>query len=179
MSRSSNHLLLATFVSTSRLKSAIEFEQRSSAMIAKMSNTIPSDVTLTNEIVLLPVKVSSADITVVKDRLIFSISLWVTIHSNLPIKFRFSIAVSSQRPSRPHETTCSGVISEGIQGLFWKHGTNLIFGTPPTFLVAKAKKAQFLGYQFAVPIFANQSVSKFWFEFNEGKRVNSDYLWQR
>ena len=176
MSRSSNHLLLVTFVSTSRLKSAIEFAQRSSAMIAKTSNTIPSDVTLTNEIVLLPVKVSSADITVVKDRLIFSTSLWVTIHLNLPIKFRFSIAVSSQRPSGPRETTCSGVISEGIQGLFWKHGTNLIVGTPPTFPVAKTKKAQFLGYQFAVPIFANQSVSKFWFEFNEGKRVNSDYI---
>jgi len=34
--------------------------------------------------------------------------------------------------------------------------------------VAKAKKTKFLGYDFAVPIFANQSVSKFWFEVNEG-----------
>jgi len=34
--------------------------------------------------------------------------------------------------------------------------------------VAKAKKTKFLGYEFAVPIFANQSVSKFWFEVNEG-----------
>ena len=34
--------------------------------------------------------------------------------------------------------------------------------------MAKAKKTKFLGYDFAVPIFANQSVSKFWFEVNEG-----------
>lgn len=29
-------------------------------------------------------------------------------------------------------------------------------------------KIKFFGYDFAVPIFANQSVSKFWFEVNEG-----------
>ena len=34
--------------------------------------------------------------------------------------------------------------------------------------MAKAKKTKFLGYEFAVPIFANQSVSKFWFEVSEG-----------
>ena len=34
--------------------------------------------------------------------------------------------------------------------------------------MAKAKKTKFLGYDFAVPILANQSVSKFWFEVNEG-----------
>ena len=75
-------------------------------MIAKMINTVPSDVTLTDEIVLLLVKASNAYINVVKDRLILSTFLRVTIHSNFPmllIKFRFPIAVSSQRPSRSYE----------------------------------------------------------------------------
>lgn len=33
--------------------------------------------------------------------------------------------------------------------------------------MAKAKRNKFLGYEFAVPVFANQSVSKFWFEASE------------
>ena len=44
-------------------------------------------------------------------------------------------------------------------------GTNSVVGTPPTSPVAKAK-IRFLGYEFAVPIFANRSVSQF--EVNEG-----------
>jgi hypothetical protein len=54
---------------------------------------------------------------------------------------------------------CSGQINVGA---------NPIVGTPPTLPVAEAKKTKFLGYGFAVPTFANQSVSKFWFAVNEG-----------
>jgi len=34
--------------------------------------------------------------------------------------------------------------------------------------VATALKTKFIGYEFAVPILANQSVSKFWFEVDDG-----------
>jgi len=46
-------------------------------MMAKMIDTVPSDVTLTDEIAVLPAKVSSAYITVVKDKLIFETLLRV------------------------------------------------------------------------------------------------------
>jgi len=52
-------------------------------MIAKMIDTVPADVTLTDEIALLPVKVSSADISVVNDRLIFVTCLRVRILSRV------------------------------------------------------------------------------------------------
>jgi hypothetical protein len=44
---------------------------------------------------------------------------------------------------------------------------NPVVGIMPTSPAAKAKKTKFLGYDFAVPIFTNQSVSKLWFEVNE------------
>jgi len=50
---------------------------------------------------------------------------------------------------------CSGKINVG---------TNPVIGSPPTSPVAKALKTKFVGYEFSVPILANQSVSKFWFE---------------
>jgi len=55
-------------VLVTKLQSETEFAQTCSAMIAKMINTVSSDATLKDEIVLLLVKVSSTYISVVKDR---------------------------------------------------------------------------------------------------------------
>ena len=64
-----------------RLQSETEFARTCSAMMAKMIDTVPAGVTLTDEIALLPVKVSSAYISVVKDKLIFETFLRVRICS--------------------------------------------------------------------------------------------------
>ncbi|KIM38450.1 hypothetical protein M413DRAFT_241815 [Hebeloma cylindrosporum] len=141
-----------------RLQSAAEFAQTCSAMIAKMINTVPSDVTLTDEIVLLPVKVASAYITVVKDRLIFSTFLRLSHADDVPDPTNRTVNLL-WCDKRGENKDCSGKINVA---------TNPVVGTPPTSPLAKAKKTKFLGYDFAVPILANQSVSKFWFEVNEG-----------
>jgi len=56
-------------------------------MIAKMIDTVPANVTLTDKIALLPVKVSSAYISVVKDRLIFETFLRVRSGSRVSKTF--------------------------------------------------------------------------------------------
>ncbi|KDR70797.1 hypothetical protein GALMADRAFT_102888 [Galerina marginata CBS 339.88] len=142
------------------LNSQSAFFQTCTKLLARMLDTVPSNVTLTDEIELLQAKVSSARITVFKSQLLFDTTL---------------------RLSQPTTSNASTPTNRQVK-LFWcdKRGqlkdcanTTNVASSPanPSVEVSpltESQKTTFIAYQFSVPILANRSVSKFWFQVDEG-----------
>ncbi|KDR67433.1 hypothetical protein GALMADRAFT_79879 [Galerina marginata CBS 339.88] len=145
-------------VTMKSLNSESAFLQACTTLLEKMINTVPSNVTLTDEIKLLPAKVTDAQITVCNSQLIFQTMLRLS-----------------------HLNTVSTPKNRKVK-LFWcdKRGqfkdcasiTNVASApeSPPVEVspLTESQSTTFIAYKFSVPMSANRSVAKFWFQVDEG-----------
>ncbi|KDR77715.1 hypothetical protein GALMADRAFT_65948 [Galerina marginata CBS 339.88] len=136
------------------LNSETSFFQTCSTLLAKMIDTIPSNVHLSDVVTLLPVKVSNAQITAIDSQLVFMADLRVTF----PIDIN-PMAVSKVRmlwcDSRGQFKNCNRVTN--VASLPFLDAAD----TSP---LTDSFNIQFALYRFKVQISAARSVSKFWFE---------------
>ncbi|KAJ6590577.1 L-ascorbate oxidase [Mycena vulgaris] len=145
-------------VTMQSMSTAESFASTCSTIFDKMLNTVPSSVTLTDEIALLPVKVSAVQLTVGTTQMQFQASVRLVLTANTTtVKMywcdRYGDAANCKtglkRFAAPGSaTTVSSPVSEAM-------GVTL-------------KK-----YQFVVPVDASQSVAKFWFVVDYGNGTTS------
>jgi len=140
-------------VTMQSMNTADSFSQTCSTIISKMLNTVPSSVTLTDPIELLPVKVSAVQLTVGTSQLQFQASVRLTLPSN-------STTVNMYWCDRyGSAANCSSGLKR-----FASPGGSSIVSSP----VSEAMGVTLNKYQFVVPINASQSISKFWFVIDYG-----------
>ncbi|KDR77709.1 hypothetical protein GALMADRAFT_65949, partial [Galerina marginata CBS 339.88] len=150
------------------LNSETSFSQTCTTLLAKMIDTVPSNVHLSDVVTLLPVKVSSAQITAIDSQLVFMADLRVTF----PIDIN-PMAVSKVRmlwcDSRGQFKNCNRVTN--IASIPFLDAAD----TSP---LTDSFNIQFALYRFKVQISASRSVSKFWFEIDGVVHNNgsNDYL---
>jgi len=135
------------------------FQSECQTMLARMIDTVPRGVTLTDEITLLPAKVTAAQLTFEKDKLVFKTSFRLT---------------------QPGSAT---VNANRVVTLFWcdRYGTNKDCSgkTSSSSPITKPKddpnfspimatlNTGFITYNFIVPIDSTASISQFWFQVDE------------
>ncbi|KAJ6631147.1 heme peroxidase [Mycena sp. CBHHK59/15] len=129
------------------------FSQICTTIISKMIRTVPSDVTLTDEITLLPVKVSAVQLTVGTTDLQLQASVRLIETSN-------SSTVTMYWCDRYGD---AANCKSGLKRLAAPGGSTTVSSPVSTAMGVTLKK-----YQFVVPINAAQSVSKFWFMVDAG-----------
>jgi hypothetical protein len=149
-------------VTMQSMNSADSFAQTCTTIFEKMLSTVPSTVTLTDEIDLLPVKVSSAQLTVGTSQLQFQTSVRVSVSntSTTTINMYWCDRYGSA-------ANCAG----GLKRFAAPGGSTTVASPISTAMGVTLQK-----YQFVVPINASQSISKFWFvvDYGNGTTVTAD-----
>jgi len=141
-----------------------------------MIDTVPRNVRLTEEIKHIPAKVQYANI-IIEEQLLFNVyfrvgsyqlrlSLFLTLFQlTLPSGWDPTKPMSVKLywcDKRGEFANCAhNTATVATEYRFWQPGSS----GPPNPL-AQRMSLVMQGYEFAVPIHANQSVSKFWFEVN-------------
>ncbi|KDR77718.1 hypothetical protein GALMADRAFT_95393 [Galerina marginata CBS 339.88] len=136
------------------LNSETSFSQTCTTLLAKMIDTVPSNVHLSDVVTLLPVKVSNAQITAIDSQLVFMTDLRVA----------FPAGISPTAASKVQMFWCDS------RGVFknCNRVTNVaslpFLDEPSTSPLTDSLNIQLVLYRFKVQISASRSVSKFWFE---------------
>ncbi|KAJ7207100.1 L-ascorbate oxidase [Mycena pura] len=143
------------------MSTAESFAQTCTTIFDKMLNTVPSTVTLTDEINLQSVKVSNVQLTVADTELQFQASVRLQLSSNTTnVKMywcdRYGPAAD-----------CNGGLKR-----FAAPGGSATVSSP----TSEAMGVSLKKYQFVVPINATQSISKFWFmiDYGNGTIITAD-----
>ncbi|KAJ7136023.1 heme peroxidase [Mycena epipterygia] len=145
-------------VTMQSMATADSFAQTCTTIFDKMLNTVPSSVTLTDEIALLPVKVSAVQLTVGTTQLQFQASVRLVLSSN-------TTSVSMCWCDRyGSAANCKS----GLKRFAAPGGSSTVSSPVSTAMGVTLKK-----YQFVVPIDASQSISKFWFVVDYGNGTTS------
>ncbi|KAJ7770508.1 L-ascorbate oxidase [Mycena metata] len=142
-------------VTMNAMSSADSFAQTCTTIFDKMLSTVPSSVTLTDPIELLPVKVSGVQLTI------------DTAHQQLQLQASVRLVLSSNNTSVKmywcdrygSAANCAG----NLQRLASPGGSTTVSSPTSLAMGVTLKK-----YQFVVPVNSSQSVSKFWFEVDYG-----------
>ncbi|KAJ7275049.1 heme peroxidase [Mycena rebaudengoi] len=137
------------------------FSKTCVTIIDKMLNTVPSSVTLTDEITLLPIKVSTAQLTVGTTQLQLQVSVRI-------VQSTTSITVAMYWCDRYGD---AANCASGLKRFAAPGATSSV--SSPT---SQAMNVALKKYQFVVPIDPAQSVSKFWFvvDYGNGTTAVSD-----
>ncbi|KAF9470970.1 heme peroxidase [Pholiota conissans] len=136
------------------MATASSFADTCSSMLERMINTVPSDTQLTDEIQLLPVKVRDAQITVINSQLVFMTSLRLSRPADKPVPSGREVTLY-WCDGRGSSQNCAGNIASVASTPSSKVITPSPIGGPSNIALDS--------YEFAVPLSANQSLSKFWF----------------
>ncbi|KAJ7151132.1 L-ascorbate oxidase [Mycena filopes] len=150
-------------VTMQAMNSADAFAQTCTTIIDKMLNTVASGVTLTDEIALLPVKVSNVQLTVdtAGKQLQFQASVRIQQSSNsTSVKMYWCDRYGSS-------ANCAANLQR-----FAAPGGSATVSSPTSLAMGVSLKK----YQFVVPIDPSQSISKFWFvvDFGNGTTTTAD-----
>ncbi|KAF7350459.1 Peroxidase [Mycena venus] len=148
-------------VTMQSMNSADSFAQTCTTIFDKMLNTVPSGVTLTDEITLVPVKVSAVQLTVGTSQLQFQANVRLVMASN-------STTVSMYWCDRyGSSANCAGGLKR-----YAAPGGSLAVSSP----ISTAMGVTLRRFQFVVPIAASQSIAKFWFvvDYGNGTTVVAD-----
>ncbi|KDR77593.1 hypothetical protein GALMADRAFT_65799 [Galerina marginata CBS 339.88] len=136
------------------LNSKTSFFKTCQTLLARMIDTVPSNVQLSDVVTLLPVKVTDAQITVIDSQLVFM----TTLRLAHPININATAARNVRMfwcDNRGILKNCNRVTN--VASLPFQDGS---FTSPLT----DSLNIQLTLYNFKVPISAARSVSKFWFE---------------
>ncbi|KAJ7145356.1 heme peroxidase [Mycena crocata] len=135
------------------MATAESFASTCTTIFDKMLNTVPAGVTLTDEITLLPVKVSAAQLTVGTTQLQFQASVRIILGSGTP-------TVQMYWCDRYGD---AANCKSGLKRFAASGGSTSVSSPISEAMGVKLKK-----YQFVVPIDASQSISEFWFVIDYG-----------
>ncbi|KAJ7695493.1 heme peroxidase [Mycena rosella] len=140
-------------VTMQSMSTADSFSSTCVTIFDKMLNTVPSSVTLTDEIALLPVKVSAVQLTVGTTQMQFQASVRI-------------IQSSTSTTVKMYWCDRYGDAANCTSGLkrFAAPGSSSTVASP----TSNAMNVTLKKYQFVVPIDASQSVAKFWFVVDYG-----------
>ncbi|KAF9053046.1 L-ascorbate oxidase [Panaeolus papilionaceus] len=128
-------------------------------LLARMIDVVPKDVTLTDEITLLPVKVNYAQLVFEKGQLVFKTSLRLLQAIKTDVnKNRVTTLLWCDKYGS--NAGCSGKTSTALPVSVFPEDPNL---SPITLNLGY----YFVSYNYVVPIASNTSISKFWFEMDE------------
>ncbi|KAJ7484730.1 L-ascorbate oxidase [Mycena latifolia] len=145
-------------VTMQSMSTAESFASTCVTIFDKMLNTVPSSVTLSDEIELLPVKVSAVQLTVGTTQLQFQASVRLVQYTN-------TTSVSMYWCDRYGDAAnCKSGLKR-----FAAPGASATASSP----ISQAMGVTLKKYQFVVPVDASQSVAKFWFVVDYGNGTTS------
>ncbi|KAF8643780.1 hypothetical protein AX16_008799 [Volvariella volvacea WC 439] len=141
------------------LSSTETFMQSCSRVLEQMLNTVPREVTLTEEITLLPAKVYGVMLSIERGRLIFKASLRLTkpLGENANAQRVVTMLWCDKNGSA---SDCAGT-TNFAQSV--RNSQEELAISPITSRLGLS----FVNYHFVVPIQSEASISKFWFEVDE------------
>ncbi|KAJ7234628.1 heme peroxidase [Mycena haematopus] len=147
-------------VTMQSMNSADSFTQTCTTIFDKMLSTVPSGVTLTEEITLVPFKVAAVQLTVGTSQLQFQASVRLESTQSTTVNMYWCDRYGSA-------ANCTG----GLKRYAASGGSQAVSSPVTTAMGVTLEK-----YQFVVPIQASQSISKFWFvvDYGNGTTVTAD-----
>ncbi|KAJ7096699.1 L-ascorbate oxidase [Mycena belliarum] len=130
-------------------------------IIDKMLNTVPSTVTLTDEITLLPVKVSAVQLTLAGSQMQFQAS----------VRLIQSTSTTSVNMYWCDRYGAAADCKSGLKRFAAPGGSSTVSSPTSEAMGVTLKK-----YQFVVPVDVSQSVAKFWFvvDYGNGTKTVAD-----
>ncbi|CAA7271852.1 unnamed protein product [Cyclocybe aegerita] len=141
------------------LADANAFQSECRDILTRMLDTVPRDVTLTDEITLLPAKVTAAQLTFEKEQLVFKSSFRLIQAINATANTRRTVTMLwCDRYGDSKD--CAGETSTALP-------VSTLADDPNVSPITMKLGYYFLNYHFVVPIDSTASISKFWFRVDE------------
>ncbi|KAJ3576656.1 hypothetical protein NP233_g302 [Leucocoprinus birnbaumii] len=135
------------------------FMSQCQSLLERMFNTVPQGVTLTDEITLIPAKVSGAQLTIEQGQLVFKSTLRLTQPNDAKLNTNRTVTMF-WCDKYGSAANCAGSTKSSSYVNVVQDDTN---NSPMTWRMG----IYFVHYQFVVPIQGSESISKFWFEVDE------------
>ncbi|KAJ2921397.1 hypothetical protein H1R20_g15699, partial [Candolleomyces eurysporus] len=135
------------------------FQNECRDILKRMLETVPRGVTLTDEITLLPEKVTYAQLAIEKEKLVFKTNLRLTEPINGTLNNDRTVTMFWCDKSGDNRD-CRGVTRSSVPVKKVQDDPNV---SPVTLKLGYF----FMNYNFIVPIDASQSIARFWFEVDE------------
>ncbi|KDR73635.1 hypothetical protein GALMADRAFT_251405 [Galerina marginata CBS 339.88] len=143
------------------------FQSECQSILTRMIDTVPASVTLTDEITLLPAKVTYAQLTFEKNQFIFKTNFRLTQAINATANANRNVTLFwcdryGDNQNCAHKTSTALPV-------------NKVADDPGVSPVTQTLGYYFLNYNFVIPINTNTSIAKFWFEVDEhdGSKVTT------
>ncbi|KAF8163594.1 L-ascorbate oxidase [Crassisporium funariophilum] len=128
-------------------------------MLTRMLDTVPKDVTLTDEITLLPAKVNGGQLSFEKNQLVFKASLRLTQPTNTTANPKRVVTMFWCDKYGPN-AACSGKTNTALP-------ISTVADDPNISPVTLNLGFSFLNYNFVLPIDSARSIASFYFESDE------------
>ncbi|KAF8969621.1 L-ascorbate oxidase [Flammula alnicola] len=141
------------------LANASTFQSECQAILTRMLNTVPTGVTLTDEITLLPAKVSAAQLTFEKNQLVFKSTFRLTQAINTTANANRNVTML-WCDKYGSNANCTGKTNAALS-------VSTVADDPNVSPITLNLGYSFLNYNFVVPISSNASITKFWFSVDE------------
>jgi len=141
------------------LSSSDAYNSECQSLLERMINVVPSNVSLTDEITLLPAKLDDTQLTIEKNQLVFKTALRLTQAING--------TVNSQRTVRMLWCDKNGDTKDCNKATRSAASVSTVKDSPNNSPVTLSLGLYFIHYAFVVPIDSSASISKFWFEVDE------------
>jgi hypothetical protein len=141
------------------LASSSSFSEACAGVLQRMLNTVPRDVTLTEEITLLPVKVYNVGLTIDRQKLVFKVSLRLTKEFGKPANKDRNVTMF-WCDRHGDNKDCAGTTKYAKPS----GKTQDDFNVSP---ITSRMGLSLVSYHFVVPIEPGQSLAKFWFKVDE------------
>lgn len=141
------------------LTSTSTFNSECQSILGRMLDTVPADVTLTDEITLLPAKVKGVQLSIEKQKLVFKASLRLIqpINATANAKRTVTMLWCDKYGSAK---ACKGATRSSLPVSTYSDDPNI---SPVTLNLGY----YFINYDFVVPIDSAASISNFWFQVDE------------
>ncbi|KAF9479298.1 L-ascorbate oxidase [Pholiota conissans] len=142
------------------LADASTFQSECNDVLTRMLNTVPEGVTLTDEITLLPAKVSAAQLTIEKSQLVFKSTFRLTQKINTTASANRNVTMF-WCDKYGDNANCTGKTNAALP-------VSKLTDDPNISPVTLNMGFFFYEYNYVVPVISNASIAKFWFKVDEG-----------
>ncbi|PPQ93259.1 hypothetical protein CVT25_015257 [Psilocybe cyanescens] len=149
------------------LSDAAVFQSECQSILARMLDTVPKSVTLTDEITLLPTKVTASQLTFERNQLVYKTSFRLTQPINATANDNRNVTLFWCDRYGDNKN-CAGKTNTALP-------VKTVADDPNVSPITKSLGYYFLNYNYVVPIDSTASIAKFWFEVDEhdGSKVTT------
>jgi len=135
------------------------FQSECQSILTRMINVVPNSVNLTDEITLLPAKVTYAQLTFEKNQFVFNTNFRLTQLINVTANANRNVTLYWCDRYGDNQN-CTGKTNTALP-------VNVAAEDPGVSPITQSLGYYFINYNYAVPINTNASMAKFWFVVNE------------